>query len=72
MAGWMLPLAVLRRETPPERVAWRTAVYRVGVDGGLFLGPFLAGLLGEHVRMISTALAVILVGLALAALKQQR
>ena len=48
MAGWMLPLSVLRRETPPERVAWRTALYRVSVDAGMFLGPFLAGLLGAR------------------------
>jgi hypothetical protein len=34
MAGWMLPLSVLRRETPPEHVAWRTALLRL-VDGGL-------------------------------------
>jgi predicted MFS family arabinose efflux permease len=45
MAGWMLPLSVLREVTAPEHVAMRTAVYRVGVDGGLFLGPFLSGLL---------------------------
>jgi MFS family permease len=44
MAGWMLPLSVLREVTAPEQVAMRTAVYRVGVDGGLFLGPFLSGL----------------------------
>jgi predicted MFS family arabinose efflux permease len=46
MAGWMLPLSVLRRATAPERIAWRTALYRVGVDGGIFLGPFLSGLVG--------------------------
>ena len=45
MAGWMLPLSVLREVTAPEHVAMRTAVYRVGVDGGLFLGPLLSGLL---------------------------
>jgi predicted MFS family arabinose efflux permease len=44
MAGWMLPLSVLREVTAPQHVAMRTAVYRVGVDGGLFLGPFLSGL----------------------------
>src|SRR5207249_4184606 len=32
MAGWMLPLAVLRNDTPPAQVPWRTALYRVGVD----------------------------------------
>src|SRR5262245_20092514 len=44
MAGWMLPLSVLRQVTAPEHVAMRTAVYRIGVDGGLFLGPLLSGL----------------------------
>lgn len=39
MAGWTLPLSVLRRETAPAEVGWRTALYRVGVDGGIFLGP---------------------------------
>ena len=46
MAGWMLPLSVLRTVTAPEHVAVRTALYRVGVDGGLFLGPSLSGLVG--------------------------
>ena len=41
MAGWPLPLGLLRRETAPAQIGWRTAVYRVGVDGGLFLGPVL-------------------------------
>ena len=64
MAGWMLPLGVLRRETPPEHIAWRTGLYRVCVDGGIFAGPFLAGLLGaRHPPILagvwSAALAVI-------------
>lgn len=46
MAGWMLPLSVLRAGTAPEHVAVRTALYRVGVDGGIFIGPFLSGLVG--------------------------
>jgi MFS family permease len=63
MAGWMLPLGVLRRETPPEHIAWRTGLYRVCVDGGIFAGPFLAGLLGaRHAPILagvwSAALAV--------------
>jgi len=45
MSAWTLPLSVLRGETPPEQIGWRTGVYRVGVDGGIFLGPFVAGLL---------------------------
>jgi predicted MFS family arabinose efflux permease len=48
MAGWMLPLGVLKRETAPERIAWRTGLYRVCVDGGIFAGPFLGGLLGAE------------------------
>jgi hypothetical protein len=48
MAGWMLPLGVLRQETASEHVAWRTGLYRVCVDGGIFLGPFLSGVLGMH------------------------
>ena len=64
MAGWMLPLAVVRRDTPPALIAWRTALYRVGVDGGLFLGPFLSGLLGPHAWMLAVTLAVALMALA--------
>ena len=65
MAGWMLPLAIVRRDTPPALIAWRTALYRVGVDGGLFLGPFLAGLLGPRAWMLAAALAAVLMSLAL-------
>ena len=57
MAGWMLPLSVLRSATPPEQVAWRTALYRVGVDGGLFLGPSLSGVLGERAGGVLPAFA---------------
>ena len=64
MAGWMIPLSVLRRQTPLTRVAWRTALYRVGVDGGLFLGPFVSGLigaarLGALAATLAAALAVV-------------
>jgi MFS family permease len=48
MAAWTLPLGVLRGETAAEHVGWRTALYRVGVDGGMFLGPFLSGLLANR------------------------
>ncbi|HSE93619.1 MAG TPA: MFS transporter [Methylomirabilota bacterium] len=69
MASWTLPLSLLRRETPPEQVAWRTALYRVGVDGGIFLGPFLSGLLiGRAPGVLPGVLAVVLavVGVTLA------
>jgi hypothetical protein len=42
----MLPLGLLRAETSRERIGWLTALYRVSVDAGMFLGPFLSGFLG--------------------------
>jgi MFS family permease len=57
MAGWMIPLSVLRRETPRALVAWRTALYRVGVDAGMFLGPFLSGFVGVgHLGTVAVTL----------------
>lgn len=47
MAGWMLPLGVIREHTDPARLGWQTGVYRVGVDGAIFLGPLICGVLGE-------------------------
>ena len=61
MAGWMLPVALLRGATAAPQIAWRTSLYRVGVDGGLFLGPFLAGLLGTHAWGLSAAVVVAMV-----------
>lgn len=68
MAGWTLPLGLLRRGTAPEHVGWRTALYRVGVDGGIFLGPFLSGLLagrGQETLTGVLAGALALLGLVL-------
>lgn len=68
MAGWMLPLGILRAVTPPARVAWRTALYRVSVDGGMFAGPFVSGLLGaRHAGVLPGVMMVVLatVGLVL-------
>lgn len=47
MAGWMLPLGVIREHTDVTRLGWRTGAYRVGVDGAIFLGPLICGVLGE-------------------------
>ena len=47
MAGWMLPLGVIREHTRLDTLAWRTGVYRVGVDAAMFLGPLVSGLVGE-------------------------
>lgn len=68
MAGWMIPLSVLRRQTPRALVAWRTALYRVGVDAGMFLGPFLSGLAGAgHLGTVAVTLggALAVVGIVL-------
>jgi len=66
MSGWMLPLTLLRRDTEPERIAWRTGLYRVCVDGGIFLGPVLSGVLGMRLAGILPAIST--VALALTAL----
>jgi MFS family permease len=68
MAGWMLPLGVLRQESAPEQIGWRAAVYRVGVDGGMFLGPFVAGLLGAERSGLPLVLAVVLAAISVALL----
>ena len=73
MAGWMLPLGLLRTVTPPAQVAWRTALYRVGVDGGMFLGPFLSGLLvTRYPAVLPAVLAVALVLVAGLLLRRER
>lgn len=65
MAGWMLPLGLLRSATPASRVAWRAALYRVCVDGGMFLGPFLSGLIAARApRLVPGVLAIVLTVLA--------
>jgi MFS family permease len=60
MAGWMLPLGVIRDHTDLARLGWRTGVYRVGVDGAIFLGPLICGVLGEA----RTPIFIALVGVA--------
>ena len=63
LAGWMLPLGVIRDHTPVGRLAWRTGLYRVGVDSAIFLGPLLAGTLGGAGESV---LLVIIGGAAMA------
>lgn len=73
MAGWMLPLGLLRAGTPPSEVAWRTALYRVFVDGGLFLGPFLSGVLAaRYGALLPSALMAVLLGLGVVVLLLRR
>ncbi len=62
MSGWTLPLALLRGDTAPGQLAWRTALYRVGVDGGIFLGPLVSGLLAAHWPGLLPGLLVVTLG----------
>jgi len=72
MTGWMLPLSVLRAETPPSLIAWRTAVYRVAVDGGMFCGPFASGLLaGRTGGLLPALLAGVLLTLGILLLRSR-
>ena len=48
LAGWMLPVSLLNRDVTSHAVSWRTALYRTGVDSGMFLGPVMSGLLIQH------------------------
>jgi MFS family permease len=63
MAGWMLPLGVMREHIEPSTLAWRTGVYRVGVDATAFLGPLICGILGEfHTGVFIGLVGLIAVG----------
>ena len=67
LAGWVLPLSLLRIGTPARKLAWRTAQYRIAIDAGMFAGPFLCGLLGErHLWLLSASSAACLAALAVA------
>jgi MFS family permease len=72
MAGWMLPLGVLRAETPPDRIGWRTALYRVCVDGGMFLGPFLSGVLGALAFLVPATAVGLLAATAILLAREGR
>jgi MFS family permease len=69
LAGWMLPVGLIREHTRAEHLAWRMGLYRVGVDAAMFFGPFASGLLGEESAGIFVAavgaLALIVGGLLL-------
>jgi len=73
MAGWMLPVGLLRAATPASQVAWRTARFRVFVDGGMFLGPFASGLLGAaHARVLPATLSAVLLVVGVVLLVRRR
>jgi MFS family permease len=56
LAGWMLPLGVIREHVGVTGLAWRTGLYRVGMDSAVFLGPVVSGLLGERLAGFFVAL----------------
>ena len=59
MAGWMFPLGVIREHTDSRLFAWRTGLYRVGVDAAAFLGPVVCGLIGEaHTGLFVSAVGI--------------
>jgi MFS family permease len=59
MAGWMFPLGVIREHTESRLFAWRTGLYRVGVDAAAFLGPVVCGLIGEaHTGLFVSAVGI--------------
>ena len=60
LAGWMLPVGVIREHTRGADLAWRMGLYRVGVDAAMFFGPFVSGLLGEeNARVFVTAIGAL-------------
>jgi MFS family permease len=71
LASWMLPVALLNRGGSARSVAWRTALYRVGVDAGVFLGPVASGWLADRGALwaITAATSAGLVAVAIALLR---
>jgi len=66
-------LSMLAGITPPGQVAWRVALYRVSIDGEMFLGPVLASLpSAHHAGALPAALIVVMVSLAVTLLLQTR
>lgn len=65
LAGWMLPVSLLNQDGSSQAVSWRTALYRTGVDAGVFLGPVLSGLLTQYdtLWMLTATTPVALVAL---------
>jgi hypothetical protein len=67
LAGWMLPVSLLNQGAELGRTAWRTALYRLVVDAGIFLGPVFGGILLSR-SLLDLGCAVIVTLLAALAL----
>lgn len=65
LAGWMLPVSIINQDTTLRGASWRTALYRTGVDAGVFIGPVLSGLLIQldTLWMLTATTAVALLAL---------
>jgi len=73
MAGWTLPLTLLQAVTAPNQIAWRTALYRVAVDGGMCLGPLLSGVLtARHAGAVPGVMAAVLTATGVTLLARRR
>lgn len=73
MAGWTLPLTILRMVTPPGQITWRTALYRVAVDGGMCLGPVISGVLAAgHGGALPSVMMAVLSATGIALLIRRR
>jgi MFS family permease len=73
MSSWMLPISILRSVTPPSRIAWRAGLYRVSIDGGMFAGPFVSGLLmARHAGVLPGVMLVVTAAIGLALLLHPR
>jgi len=70
IAGWMLPLAIIRRMSTTG-LARRTTLYRIAGDSGMFLGPFIPGLLGEALMGVMAGANALLLALVAAWLVHQ-
>jgi len=69
LASWMLPISLVNQGVSADKVAWRTGVYRLCVDSGVFLGPLAAGLIvslsGPWLVGVLCALLLTIVGASL-------
>jgi MFS family permease len=76
LAGWMLPVALINQEGAARAASWRTALYRTGVDAGVFVGPVLSGLLIQFdvlwILTAATTAALVLLAALLYRLPQPR
>lgn len=74
LAAWMLPVSLVNQDAAAGSVAWRTALYRVAVDAGIFLGPVFSGFLLGHALLgaVGIFVAALLAILGIAMLLRYR